>query len=66
MGDVLINPGDVIVGDRDGVVVVPQHRIEEAIEKAAAREAKEENVRTQLREGKTSLQIYGWDKQFGY
>jgi len=66
VGDVLINPGDIIVGDRDGVVVVPQHRIEEAIEKATAREAKEEDVRKQLREGKTSLQIYGWDKQFGY
>jgi cytosine/adenosine deaminase-related metal-dependent hydrolase len=36
VGDVLINPGDIIVGDRDGVVVVPQHRIEEAIEKAEA------------------------------
>jgi 4-hydroxy-4-methyl-2-oxoglutarate aldolase len=66
IGDVLINPGDIVVGDRDGVVVVPQHRIAEAIEKSLAREAKEENVRKQLREGKTSIQIYGWDKQFGY
>ena len=66
IGDVLINPGDIIIGDRDGVVVVPQNRITEAIEKSAAREAKEENVRRQLRDGKTSLQIYGWDKQFGY
>ena len=60
IGDVLINPGDIIVGDRDGVVVIPQNRIEEAIEKSIARETKEENVRKQLREGKTSLQIYGW------
>ena len=66
IGDVLINPGDIIIGDRDGVVVVPQNRIEEAIEKSTAREVKEEDVRKQLREGKTSLQIYGWDKQFGY
>ena len=66
IGGVLINPGDIIIGDRDGVVVIPQNRITEAIEKSAAREAKEENVRRQLREGKTSLQIYGWDKQFGY
>lgn len=66
IADVVINPGDIIIGDRDGVVVVPQNRITEAIEKCAAREAKEENVRKQLREGKTSLQIYGWDKQFGY
>jgi 4-hydroxy-4-methyl-2-oxoglutarate aldolase len=66
IGEVLINPGDIIVGDRDGVVVIPAGRVEEAIEKAMARETKEENVRKQLREGKTSIQIYGWDKQFGY
>ncbi|MEI6410789.1 MAG: 4-carboxy-4-hydroxy-2-oxoadipate aldolase/oxaloacetate decarboxylase [Bacteroidota bacterium] len=66
IGNCLINPGDFIVGDRDGVVVVPQNRVEEAIEKAAAREAKEENTRLQLRAGKTSIQIYGWDEKFGY
>ena len=66
IGGVLINPGDIIIGDRDGVVVVPQNRIAEAIEMSLAREAKEENIRRQLRDGKTSLQIYGWDKQFGY
>ena len=66
IGGVLINPGDIIIGDRDGVVVVPQNRIAEAIEMSTAREAKEENIRRQLRDGKTSLQIYGWDKQFGY
>jgi 4-hydroxy-4-methyl-2-oxoglutarate aldolase len=60
IGDVLINPGDIIVGDRDGVVVIPKERVDEVIEKATAREAKEENVRKQLREGKTSLEIYGW------
>lgn len=66
IGEVLIHPGDIVVGDRDGVVVVPQHRVAEAIEKAAAREAKEERVRAQLRQGKTSIQIYGWDEKFGY
>ncbi len=62
IGDCTIYPGDIIVGDRDGVVVVPRERIEEAIEKSKAREEKEENVRNQLREGKNSIQIYGWDK----
>lgn len=66
IGEVLINPGDVMVGDRDGVVVIPQNRIAEAIEKATAREAKEAAVRAQLRQGKTSIQIYGWDEKFGY
>lgn len=60
MGEYPVHPGDLIVGDRDGVVVVPKNRIEAAIEKSIAREAKEENVRKQLRAGKTSLEIYGW------
>ena len=60
IGEVMIYPGDIIVGDRDGVVVVPQGRIEEAIEKATARERREVSIREQLRQGKTSIQIYGW------
>lgn len=66
IGECLIYPGDIILGDRDGVVVVPYDRIEDAIEKATAREAREEAVRVQLRRGKTSIQIYGWDEKFGY
>ena len=60
IGGVIIHPGDIIVGDRDGVVVVPKGRIEEVIEKAIAREVREESVREQLRQGKTSIEIYGW------
>lgn len=63
IGGILIYPGDIIVGDRDGVVVVPKDRIAEAIEKATAREAREAAVREQLRQGKTSIQIYGWEKR---
>ncbi|AXE19250.1 4-hydroxy-4-methyl-2-oxoglutarate aldolase [Runella rosea] len=66
IGDVLIHPGDIVVGDRDGVVVVPFNKLEETIEKAAAREAKEARTRAELRKGRTSLQIYGWDEKFGY
>jgi len=66
IGDILVHPGDIVVGDRDGVVVVPFNKLEETIEKAAAREAKEEKTRAELRKGRTSLQIYGWDEKFGY
>ena len=61
IGGIGINPGDIIVGDRDGVVVVPKDSIAETIEKATAREAREVWVREQLRQGKTSIQIYGWE-----
>ncbi|MFD2937529.1 4-carboxy-4-hydroxy-2-oxoadipate aldolase/oxaloacetate decarboxylase [Spirosoma flavum] len=60
-GGVVIHPGDIIVGDRDGVVVVPQGLIGEVIEKAHARELREATIREQLRQGKTSIQIYGWE-----
>ena len=61
VGGVTINPGDIIVGDRDGVVVVPKELLAETIEKAKAREIREESIREQLRQGKTSIQIYGWE-----
>jgi 4-hydroxy-4-methyl-2-oxoglutarate aldolase len=61
MGEIIVNPGDIIVGDRDGVVVIPQYQVEEVIEKAIARELKEENVRIELRKGRTSMEIYGWE-----
>ncbi|MCO5949358.1 4-carboxy-4-hydroxy-2-oxoadipate aldolase/oxaloacetate decarboxylase [Mucilaginibacter flavidus] len=66
LGSCFVNPGDIIVGDRDGVVVVPHEQAQDVIEKATAREMKEANVRKELLEGKTSLQIYGWDKKFGF
>jgi 4-hydroxy-4-methyl-2-oxoglutarate aldolase len=66
IGDVLINPGDIIVGDRDGVVVVPFAKIEEIIEKAIAREAKEERTRAELRKCRVSIDIYGWREKFGW
>ena len=60
IGDVQIQAGDIVVGDRDGVVVVPQGRIDEAIEKSAVREAYEEEKRQMLKAGKTTLELFGW------
>ncbi len=61
IGDVYIKSGDYIVGDRDGVVVIPADRVEEAITNGIQREEKEEDIVRQLRSGKTTLEIYGWD-----
>jgi 4-hydroxy-4-methyl-2-oxoglutarate aldolase len=60
IGDVTIAPGDLIVGDRDGVVIILAAIAAEAIEKSRAREEKEANTLAQLRSGKTTLEIYGW------
>ena len=47
-GGVLVRPGDAIVGDDDGVVVVPRSEVDEIIEIAHQREEVEEIVKKQL------------------
>ncbi|MCL6670343.1 4-carboxy-4-hydroxy-2-oxoadipate aldolase/oxaloacetate decarboxylase [Streptomyces panaciradicis] len=55
----VIRPGDVILADDDGVVVVPRERAREAAERSAAREAKEAATRAAFRDGQLGLDRYG-------
>jgi 4-hydroxy-4-methyl-2-oxoglutarate aldolase len=54
-----VHPGDVIVGDMDGVVVVPRERAAEVAKASQARTAKEEKNRESLRSGELGLDMYG-------
>ncbi|MFI1381967.1 4-carboxy-4-hydroxy-2-oxoadipate aldolase/oxaloacetate decarboxylase [Embleya sp. NPDC020886] len=54
----LVRPGDVVVADRDGVVVVPRERAAEVAEASAKREANEEGKRARFRTGELGLDMY--------
>ena len=57
-GGVTVNPGDIVFGDADGVVVIPQ-TIETAVVEAALEKVSGENrTRDELRAGATLREVY--------
>ena len=55
----LVTPGDVIVADDDGIVVVPRAEAAAIAAASADREAKEDTTRARLAAGELGLDIYG-------
>ncbi len=62
VGGILVYPGDYVLGDADGVVIVPHDRIAEAIAASNAREEKERHVMERLAQGETLFDIYGYQQ----
>jgi 4-hydroxy-4-methyl-2-oxoglutarate aldolase len=56
---VLVNPGDAVIADDDGVVVVPRARVTEVLALAQERTAKEAAARERLGAGEFGMDIYG-------
>jgi len=54
---VLVKPGDLVLGDEIGVVVVPLENAAEVLTKAREQAEKEEKTRAKIREGKTVEQL---------
>jgi 4-hydroxy-4-methyl-2-oxoglutarate aldolase len=53
LGEVMIDAGDLVLGDRDGVVVVPRSRLAEITERLALIEAKEAELHARMAAGET-------------
>lgn len=61
-GDVLVNPGDIVFGDYDGVVVIPQGVEKMVIEAALEKVSGENLTRDELRKGVKLTEVY---KKYG-
>jgi 4-hydroxy-4-methyl-2-oxoglutarate aldolase len=59
IGDVVIHPGDIIVGDRDGLVVVSPDELSAVLESAQGREAKEAAFKSAIGQGRSTAELLG-------
>ena len=55
---VLIQPGDLIFGDMDGVLVIPPAVEQEVMQEALDKVAGEKRVRKEIEEGSTSTAVF--------
>ena len=62
IGDVQVNPGDIIVGDRDGMVVVAYGEVEAAIRNSLARIEKEKMFREKIKNGIKTAELLGLEE----
>jgi len=57
-GGVLVHPGDLVVTDYDGIVVVPRRLVAETIRLASDKVSRENNTRRELKEGAFLRDVY--------
>jgi regulator of RNase E activity RraA len=57
-GDAPVFPGDVIVGDREGVIIIPAHLADEIAAEATEMTAFEDFVQEKVLEGRSILGLY--------
>jgi 4-hydroxy-4-methyl-2-oxoglutarate aldolase len=57
-GDVLVQPGEIIFADYDGIVVIPREAEETVIQRAMEKVEGENKTRVELQQGKTLREVY--------
>ena len=55
---IAIRPGDILFGDRDGVLVIPQEAAEEAVSRALEKAETENRVRTAIENGMSTVEAF--------
>jgi 4-hydroxy-4-methyl-2-oxoglutarate aldolase len=58
VGEVRINPGDLVFGDIDGVLIVPRHLEAEVMGRALEKARGEKRVRQEIEAGASSTSVY--------
>jgi 4-hydroxy-4-methyl-2-oxoglutarate aldolase len=64
VGGARIEPGDIIVGDADGVVAIPRTEITRVLVEADARVAQEQQFFRRLRDGERTIDLYAFGEPF--
>lgn len=62
VGGVRVQPGDLVFGDQDGVLVIPRQAEEEALRRALEKASTENKVRDAIREGMSTVEAF---RRFG-
>ena len=63
-GSITVHPGDIVLGDCDGIVVVPWNRLSETLEGARQIQKKEEEIQAEIERGKTIFDLLGLNRLF--
>jgi 4-hydroxy-4-methyl-2-oxoglutarate aldolase len=58
LGQVVIQPGDLVAGDNDGVVVIPKEQVDETLRLSAHREADETRKIERIKAGERTVDLY--------
>lgn len=61
IGRICIAPGDLVIGDSDGVVAIPAAAAKDMLALAEARETKERGIVDELKKGRTTMELYGFE-----
>ncbi|MCE0767452.1 4-carboxy-4-hydroxy-2-oxoadipate aldolase/oxaloacetate decarboxylase [Pseudonocardia kujensis] len=59
LGDVPVRPGDLVIGDHDGLAVVPAADTRRVLDAARRRAAREQAAVKRLQAGETTLEVFG-------